>query len=91
MRVKRAMLNFSKKVLIDLIKEVSYVSEKKIAVSLNDFDTLFKQQHLIEQYSSEIVFMHRLDLNSVVNVTEIPCVVVTDTMDESEILRILGC
>ena len=60
-----------------------------IAVSLNDFDTLFKQQHLIEQYSSEIVFMHRLDLNSVVNVTEIPCVVVTDTMDESEILRIL--
>ena len=33
--------------------------------------------------------MHRLDLNSVVNVTEIPCVVVTDTMDESEILRIL--
>ena len=33
--------------------------------------------------------MHRLDLNSVVNITEIPCVVVTDTMDESEILRIL--
>ena len=88
--VKRAMLNFSKKVSIDLIKEVSLrFGKEKIAVSLNDFDTLFKQQHLIEQYSSEIVFMHRLDLNSVVNVTEIPCVVVTDTMDESEILRIL--
>ena len=33
--------------------------------------------------------MHRLDLNSVVNVTEIQCVVVTDTMEESEILNIL--
>lgn len=50
---------------------------------------LFKQQHLIEQYSSEIVFMHRLDLNSVVNVTEIPCVVVTVTMDESRNIAVL--
>src|SRR5699024_3099309 len=33
--------------------------------------------------------MHRLDLNSVINVTEIPCVVLTDTMEQSEILRIL--
>lgn len=33
--------------------------------------------------------MHRLDLNSVVNVTETQCVVVTDTMDENEILNIL--
>ena len=58
-------------------------------MSLNDFDALFKQQHLLEEYSSELIFMHRLDLNSVMNVTSIPCVVVTDTMDESEILRIL--
>lgn len=36
-----------------------------------------------------MIFMHRLDLNSVVNVTEIQCVVVTDTMEESEILNIL--
>ena len=87
---KTCDVEFFKKVSIDLIKEVSLrFGKEKIAVSLNDFDTLFKQQHLIEQYSSEIVFMHRLDLNSVVNVTEIPCVVVTDTMDESEILRIL--
>ena len=52
---------------------------------------LFKQQHLIEEYSTEIVFMHRLDLNSVMNVTKLPCVVLTDTMDQSEILRILKC
>lgn len=87
---KRAMLNFSKPAAIDLIEEVSKrFGKERIAVSLNDFDALFKQQHLIEEYSTEIVFMHRLDLNSVVNVTEIPCVVVTDTMEQSEILKIL--
>ena len=87
---KRAMLNFSKPLSIELIKEVSQrFGKERIAVSLNDFDALFKQQHLIEEYSTEMIFMHRLDLNSVVNVTEIQCVVVTDTMEESEILNIL--
>lgn len=89
---KRAMLNFSKHVAIDLIEEVSKrFGKERIAVSLNDFDALFKQQHLIEEYSTEIVFMHRLDLNSVMNVTEVPCVVVTDTMEQEEILKILKC
>lgn len=87
---KRAMLNFSKHLSIELIEEVSKrFGKERIAVSLNDFDTLFKQQHLIEEYSTEIIFMHRLDLNSVVNVTEIPCVVVTDTPEQEEILKIL--
>ncbi len=87
---KRAVLNFSKPLSIDLIEEVSKrFGKERIAVSLNDFDALFKQQHLIEAFSTEIVFMHRLDLNSVINVTEIPCVVLTDTMEQSEILRIL--
>ena len=89
---KRAILNFSKALSIDLIQEVSLrFGKERIAVSLNDFDTLFKQQHLIEEYSTEIVFMHRLDLNSVMNVTELPCVVLTDSMEQSEILRILKC
>lgn len=89
---KRAMLNFSKHIAIDLIEEVSKrFGKERIAVSLNDFDTLFKQQHLIEEYSTEIVFMHRLDLNSVMNVTQVPCVVVTDTMEQEEILKILKC
>lgn len=87
---KRAMLNFSKALSKELIAEVSKrFGKDRIAVSLNDFDALFKQQHLIEQYSTEIIFMHRLDLNSVVNVTEIPCVVLTDTLEQSEILNIL--
>ncbi len=87
---KRAMLNLSRAHTPDLLKEVSLrFGKERIAVSLNDFDTLFKQQHRVEEYSSEIIFMHRLDLNSVENITDIPCVVVTDTMEQSEIVRIL--
>lgn len=87
---KRAMLNLSKPASIELLEEVSKrFGKERIAVSLNDFDSLFKQQHLIEEFCTEMIFMHRLDLNSVMNITEIPCVVVTDTMEQSEILKIL--
>lgn len=87
---KRVILNFSKPYSAKLIEEAALrFGQEKIAVSLNDFDTLFKQQNLIEKYSSEIVFMHRLDLASVTTLTEIPYVIVTDTMEESEIFRIL--
>ena len=89
---KRAMLNFSKPDSQKLIEEVAKrFGKEKIAVSLNDFDALFKQQHLIQTYSSQIVFMHRLDLNSVVNITDIPCVVVTDTLEKEELFKILEC
>ncbi len=87
---KRAMLNMSKPVSVELLKEVSKrFGKHRIAVSMNDFDQLFKHQHLIEESCSELVFMHRLDLASVENITDIPCVVVTDTMEQSEILKIL--
>lgn len=89
---KRAMLNFSKADSVKLIEDAAKrFGKEKIAVSLNDFDALFKHQHLIQDYSSEIVFMHRLDLNSVVNVTDVPCVIVTDTMEEPELIKILKC
>lgn len=87
---KRAILNFSKAVSQDILEEVSKrFGKEKIGVSLNDFDGLFKRQHQIAEYSSEVIFMHRLDLNSVLNVTDIPCVVLTDTMEQAEILKIL--
>lgn len=87
---KRAILNFSKSVSQEILEEVSKrFGKERIGVSLNDFDGLFKRQHQIAKYSSEVIFMHRLDLNSVLNVTDIPCVVLTDTMEQSEILKIL--
>lgn len=89
---KRAVLNFSKPSAVKMIEEVSRkVGKEKITVSLKDFDALFKHQHLIEKYSTDILFMHRLDLPSIMNVTDIPSVVLTDTMEESEILNILKC
>lgn len=89
---KRAMLNFSKQDSVKLIEEAAKrFGKEKLAVSLNDFDALFKHQHVIQECCSEIIFMHRLDLNSVVNVTEVPCVIVTDTMEESELFKILKC
>lgn len=89
---KRAMLNFSKRDCVEMMEAAALrFGKEKIAVSLNDFDTLFKHQHTINQNSSEIVFMHRLDLDSVMNITDIPCVVVTDTMEEPELIKILKC
>lgn len=87
---KRAILNCAKAHTNDLIIEAAKrFGVDKIAVSLNDFDTLFKQQELIQTYCSELIFMHRLDLDSVVNITDLPSTVVTDTMDEEELLNIL--
>lgn len=89
---KRAMLNFSKPDSLKLITDAAKrFGKEKIAVSLNDFDTLFKHQHQINENCSEIIFMHRLDLDSVMNITSIPCVIVTDTMEEPELFKILKC
>lgn len=87
---KRAILNFSKTISQEMLEEVSKrFGKERIGVSLNDFDGLFKKQHQITKHSSEVIFMHRLDLNSVLSITDIPCVVMTDTMEQDEILKIL--
>ena len=89
---KRAIVNFSKQDAAKQLEEAAKrIGKEKMAVSINDFDALFKHQHLLQKYCSEIIFMHRLDLNSVMNVTDIPCVIVTDTMEESELFKILKC
>ncbi len=89
---KRVVLNFSKSTGIELIEEASKrFGKEKFVASLNDFDTLFKQQHLIEAYAQEILFMHRPDLNSVKDTTNMPTTILTDCMEEEEIIRILKC
>ena len=87
---KRVILNFSKPDSAEMMaKAAERFGKEKVAVSLDDFDGLFKNQHLIEDNCSQLIFMHRLDLNSVVAVTDIPCVIVTDTMEELELFKIL--
>lgn len=92
MGAKKAILNFSKPGMLKMAEEAKKIySKEKIAVSIKNFDELFKKQHIIREYSSELVFMHRVDLDSVMNVVDIPCIMVTDTMEESELFRILKC
>ena len=87
---KKAILNLSKSTGVELIEEVSKrFGKDKIAVSLNDFDRLYKSQHLITEYASEIIFMHRPDLDSVTNTTNLPTVILTDVLEEKEVYRIL--
>ena len=89
---KRAILNFSKETNQTLLEEAANrFGKEKIMVSLNDFDTLYKQKPRIEENCDQILFMHRLDLKSVMDVTDVPCIILTDTMEESEILRLLKC
>lgn len=89
---KRAIINFSKNDSVKMMEEAAQrFGQEKVAVSLNDFDALFKRQHQLREFCSEIIFMHRLDLDSVMNVTDIPCVIVTDTMEEDELFKILKC
>lgn len=87
---KQAIVDLSNNSGSELLEEVSKrFGSEKIAVALNDFDKLYKRQRLIEKYACGIIFMHRPDLNSVMNVTDIPTIILTDVMEENEIFRIL--
>ena len=88
---KRAILNCAKTNTNSLLEEAAgRFGKDKIAVSLNDFDTLFKKQDCIHNFSTEIVFLHRVDLDSVINITNLPTIVVPFTMDEEKQYHILG-
>ena len=87
---KKAILNLSKPTGVELIEEVSKrFGKDKIAVSLNDFDRLYKSRELITEFASRIIFMHRPDLDSVTNITNLPTVILTDVLEEKEVFRIL--
>ena len=87
---KQAILNFSKPTGVELIEEASKrFGKEKIAVSLNSFDELYKKQKLISDYASQIIFMHRPDLDSVTNTTNVSTIILTDVLEENEIFRIL--
>ena len=87
---KRAILNMSKSTGAELAEEASKrFGKDKLMASVDDFDTLFKQQDLIEEYTTEILFMHCPDLGSVPNVTTLPTTILTETEECEKILHIL--
>lgn len=87
---KRAILNFAKPVGVELLAEVSKrFGKEKIAVSLENMDTLLKHKELIEAFSDEIIFMQGADIDSVSNITDMPIVLLGEAKEKDEILRIL--
>ena len=89
---KKAIVNFSKTSGVELVEEVSKrFGKEKIAVSLLDFDSLFKHQSIIKEYANEIIFIKCPDLQSVQNCTDMPTTILTDEMEQSKIFEILKC
>lgn len=87
---KQVIINLSKPSGVERLEDISKrFGKEKICVSLNDFDRLYKNLDMISAYASGIVFMHRPDLDSVANTTNIPTIVLTDVMEEAEVYRIL--
>ncbi len=66
------------------------LGKEKVAVLVEDFDSLFKNIKMIEEYSSEIVFRNPVDLASVENMTDLPCIIISDSENEEELIEMLG-
>ena len=81
------------------VKKILYAGAKRAIINFSKYDSVEMMEDAkmrfgkekIQECCSEIIFMHRLDLNSVMNVTDIPSVIVTDTMEEPELFKILKC
>lgn len=87
---KYAIVNLSKEGAYDLLEEAAArFGQDRLVGSLNNFDELFKHRRQIESCCAYLFFMHRLDVNSVASITDIPFLVLTDTMKQDEILKIL--
>ena len=87
---KYAMINLSKEGAYDLMEAAAArFGKDRLVGSLKNLDELFKHRRQIESYCTELLFMHRLDVNSVTSITDIPFLVLTDTMEQTEILNIL--
>ena len=83
---KKAILNFSKISNIELLEEVSKrFGKEKLVVSLNDVNVLSEQKEYIEEYASEILFMHCQNIALVTDTTSLKTIVITD---ENEVLRV---
>lgn len=83
---KKAILNFSKSSNVELLEEVSKrFGKEKLVVALNDVKALSDKKEYIEEYASEILFMHCQDAGAVSELTSLKTVVVTE---EKEVLRV---
>jgi phosphoribosyl-ATP pyrophosphohydrolase/phosphoribosyl-AMP cyclohydrolase len=87
---KRAILNFTKESSVELLEEASNrFGKERLAVSLPDFDTLYKYEKVISENASMLVFMEEPDIRSVAHTTTLPSIIITHRGDHDSLLDLL--
>ena len=84
---KKAILNGSRAQIGKLLEEVSErFGKDRIAVSVREFDTLFKFSSQIAAWSSELILMHRPQFDSVDMISGIPsCILIMDQTEKEAV------
>ena len=88
---QKAIIDMSKQGALELLEDAAArFGKERIAVAIYDFDTLFKNKAAIAAWSSEIIYMHTIDFNSVESVSDLPGIVVTRAERMETIFTILS-
>ncbi len=83
---KKAIVDMSKAEAAALLEEVSKrFGKEKIIASVEDENEFSNQKDLIESYASEVLFMKCSNAESVINMTDLKTIIVSD---EQELIRI---
>lgn len=88
---QKAIIDMTKQGALELLEDAAArFGKERIAVAVYDFDTLFKNKAEIAAWSSEIIYMHTIDFNSVESVSDLPGIVVTRAERMETIFTILS-
>ncbi|MDR1018106.1 MAG: phosphoribosyl-ATP diphosphatase [Lachnospiraceae bacterium] len=88
--VKAVVLNFSKSRVLEFLDEAKIrFGRERIIVSLPDFDTLYKNQELINENFDMLLFMNEPDIKSVVHTTDLKSIIMTYDQSEEELQELL--
>lgn len=88
--VKKALYAGANKVVISLeepesadllVKASDHFGKERIVVAVREFDTLFKHLRDINERAKELIILNVLDIDSVISVCDIKCIVCTDEKD----------
>lgn len=87
---RKAVIDMSSKEGAKLISEAALrFGKEKIAASVDDFDSLYKNAAAVNESASEIIFTGQPRVQSLTDITDKPTVIITDTEDENVIMNIL--
>ena len=75
------------------IKKILYTGAKRAMLNFSKPDSVKLIEDAAKRFGKEklAVSLNDFDVNSIMNVTDVPCVIITDTEEESELFKILKC